>query len=75
MRKAYCNRRTYSYTSWYEFRKDLGQALGYVPLNQLWLKVKPNSPLPWNEYQMKTALTVASNYKGQKAVKSSKEQV
>ena len=68
MREVYYDRRTSSYTTWYDFRKDLGKSLGYIPLNWLWLKVKPDCPLPWSKSQMRTALSAVARIKGQKGV-------
>lgn len=37
-----------SYATWYEFKKDLQKRVGHSVLNQEWLQVKPQKPLPWN---------------------------
>ena len=47
------------YTTWYEFKKELGSRLGYRPLNDEWLKVKPKAPLPWDDAQMRVAISSA----------------
>jgi hypothetical protein len=36
------------YPTWYEFKEDLQKELGRSMLNQEWLRVKPEEPLPWN---------------------------
>ena len=36
------------YPTWYEFKEDLQKELGRSMLNQEWLYVKPEEPLPWN---------------------------
>ena len=48
------------YTTWYDFRKQLADQLGYVPLNSLWLEVKPKSPLPWNNADMRVVLSTVA---------------
>ena len=44
------------YATWYEFRQDLQKRSGRTLLNAVWLDVKPVSPLPWNESQLRSAL-------------------
>ena len=36
------------YPTWYEFKEDLQEELGRSMLNQEWLHIKPEEPLPWN---------------------------
>jgi hypothetical protein len=36
------------YPTWYEFKEDLQKELGRSMLNQEWIHVKPEKPLPWN---------------------------
>lgn len=48
------------YTTWYEFRQELGKKLGFIPLNWLWLKIKPKDPLPWTEANLSASLNVAT---------------
>ena len=52
------------YMTWYEFKKDLEKRLGYSLLNWRWLAVKPRSPLPWDDSQMR--LAVAAQQKAKK---------
>lgn len=49
------------YTSWYDFRKELGNKLGYIPLNSAWLDTKPKMPLPWNDSDLRAALSRLSH--------------
>jgi hypothetical protein len=44
------------YPTWYEFKKDLQKELGRSILNQEWLHLKPEKPLPWNYSCFQTAL-------------------
>ena len=37
------------YPTWYEFKNDLQKELGRSILNQEWLQLKPEKPLPWND--------------------------
>jgi hypothetical protein len=52
-----------SYTTWYEFKKDLGKKSGCIVLNWRWLEVKPKAPLPWNDSDMKAALSAISSFR------------
>jgi hypothetical protein len=36
------------FPTWYEFKKDIQKEFGCPILNQEWLRVKPETPLPWN---------------------------
>ena len=45
------------YTTWYEFKKDLERRTGASLLNRAWLEVKPGPPLPWNDADMKAAVS------------------
>jgi hypothetical protein len=45
------------YDTWDEFRAELKRRSGVVILNNLWFQIKPKSPLPWNEIQLKDALS------------------
>jgi hypothetical protein len=47
---------TMEYTTWYEFKKDCENILGYSLLNETWLKVKPMNPLPWNDTDVMSVL-------------------
>jgi hypothetical protein len=51
------------YTTWYEFRRDLGKKLGYIPLNSLWLEIKPKAPLPWSDSHMHASLSALAKVK------------
>jgi len=44
------------YPTWYEFKEDLQKELGRSMLNQEWLHVKPEEPLPWNNSCLNTVL-------------------
>ncbi len=37
------------YPTWYEFKEDLQKEVGHSILNQEWLCLKPEAPLPWND--------------------------
>lgn len=50
-----------SYSTWYDFKKELQRRSGLLILNRLWLQVKPRVPLPWYEPQMKQAISQLSN--------------
>ncbi len=45
------------YTTWYDFRRDLGKRLGYTPLNWQWLRVKPKAALPWDDSHLQASLS------------------
>ena len=49
-----------TYTTWYEFKKELEQRLGCPLLNWYWLDVKPKDPLPWNNAHLKACLLKVS---------------
>jgi len=51
------------YTTWYEFKKDLENRTGSSLLNWDWLSVKPEVPLPWNDKDMKAALSALATFK------------
>ncbi len=51
------------YTTWYEFKKDLEKRIGLSLLNWDWLSVKPEVPLPWNDNDMKAALSALAPFK------------
>jgi hypothetical protein len=44
------------YPTWYEFKEDLQKELGRSMLNQEWLRVKPEAPLPWNYSSMQAII-------------------
>jgi hypothetical protein len=48
------------YTTWYEFRKKLGNKLGDIPLSSRWLEIGPRVPLPWSDSQMQTVVKSAT---------------
>lgn len=64
--KGHMNK-TLIYTTWYEFRQELGKKLGRVPLNWLWLKVKPECPLPWDGSDLETSFSKATGLLSQKS--------
>ena len=51
------------YTTWYEFKKDLEKLAGSILLNQDWLEVKPEAPLPWNDADMRAALSALAPFR------------
>jgi len=65
-------KKTSSYTTWYEFRKDLAEKLGYTPLSSHWLEIKPKAPLPWNPSHMRKAISTVARLKEQPAVPKGK---
>ncbi len=69
MRVANRTKEISEYTTWYDFRKDLGKRLGYMPLNWRWLEVKPQAPLPWNDSHMQSVLSVVARLEKQKATR------
>lgn len=44
------------YLTGYEFKKDIQKELGRNILNQEWLRLKPEEPLPWNGSYFQKAL-------------------
>jgi hypothetical protein len=50
-----------SYSTWYEFKKELQKRAGFPILNSRWIQIKPKTALPWYEFQMKEALSQLSN--------------
>ena len=67
MRVANRTKEIPSYRTWYDFRKDLEKKLGYMPLNWLWLAVKPQAPLPWNDCHLQSVLSTVARLEEQKA--------
>ena len=63
------------YATWYEFRKELGNRLGYTPLNWQWLLIKLTDPLPWNKSHMKAAIlrAIFCMETGSRAIKGQRE--
>ena len=55
-----------SYTTWYEFKKDLEKRSGYVLVNWRWLEVKPRAPLPWDDSHLETAISALARLEGTK---------
>ena len=51
------------YPTWYEFKKDLQKELGRSMLNQEWLQIKPEDPLPWNNSCFRVVLLKLSDAK------------
>ncbi len=37
------------YDTWYEFKRECEKRLGHSLLNQTWLRVKPETALPWDD--------------------------
>ena len=37
-----------NYMTWYDYKKDLESLCGRPVLNDLWLKIKPQTALPWS---------------------------
>ena len=50
---ASLGKQNYTYTTWYEFKRDLEKCLGRHLTNWEWFEVKPRSPLPWSYRHMK----------------------
>jgi hypothetical protein len=48
------------YTTWYDFKRDCENILGYSLLNETWLKVKPTNPLPWNDTDAMSVLSAVA---------------
>ena len=48
------------YATWYDFKKDLERKLGHNLINSWWLEAKPKAPLPWDDSQMKLALSAVA---------------
>jgi hypothetical protein len=44
------------YLTWYEFKKDLERKSGRRLLNSDWLRVKPDTSLPWNGSLLRSSL-------------------
>jgi len=55
MRVTTGTKNTPQYMTWYEFKKDLEKRLGYSILNWDWFRVKPKTPLPWNDSNLRSA--------------------
>jgi hypothetical protein len=53
------------YPTWYEFKEDLQKELGRSMLNQEWLQIKPEEPLPWNNACFRVVLLKLSDAKKQ----------
>ena len=67
MRTTSLTREVSTYATWYEFRKALGEKLGYIPTNSLWLLAKPKAPLPWSDSDMQASFSAVLRLKRQKA--------
>lgn len=52
---------TLKYQTWYEFKKDLQKEAKHSILNEEWLKIKPQQPLPWDRSCIKSALLKLSS--------------
>jgi hypothetical protein len=44
------------YHTWYEFKRELERQNNSPILNQAWLRVKPPSPLPWSDKQLRSTV-------------------
>ena len=66
MRTIRCDKKASLYMTWYDFRRELGDRLGHMPLNSLWLRVKPKGPLPWTRPQIEEALMAIARLRQQK---------
>ena len=44
------------YDTWDDFKRDLELYLWCHLENSLWLKIKPQKELPWNDLDMQTAI-------------------
>jgi hypothetical protein len=64
-----------SYTTWYEFKKDLEKRLGYSVLNWDWLRVKPKTALPWNSSNMQSTFIKLSRQDYRKNSRRAKKQL
>jgi hypothetical protein len=53
------------YPTWYEFKEHLQKELGRSMLNQEWLQIKPEEPLPWNNSCFRVVLLKLSDAKKQ----------
>ncbi len=52
-----------SYLTWYAFKKDLESLCGHPTLNNLWLKIKPQTALPWDSSNMRAAYVTKESLK------------
>jgi hypothetical protein len=53
------------YPTWYEFKEHLQKELGRSMLNQEWLQIKSEEPLPWNNSCFRVVLLKLSDAKKQ----------
>lgn len=44
------------YYTWYACKKECEQRMGRSLLNHTWLQVKPKTPLPWNEKNVRSVV-------------------
>ncbi|MDD5701811.1 MAG: hypothetical protein PHU23_07140 [Dehalococcoidales bacterium] len=49
------------YETWYEFKKELETILWCYLANDIWLQIKPQKPLPWNESDLKSSIISLSD--------------
>ncbi len=49
-------KRYIEYETWYAFKKDLQSNCGHPIPNDLWLRIKPPSALPWDKADMRRVL-------------------
>ncbi|HEX9975889.1 MAG TPA: hypothetical protein VGA82_01445 [Dehalococcoidales bacterium] len=45
-----------TYHTWYEFKRELERQINSPVLNGAWLRVKPASPLPWNNEHLRSTV-------------------
>jgi hypothetical protein len=45
------------YHTWYEFKRELERRNNAPVLNGTWLRVKPASPLPWNDEHLRSTVS------------------
>ncbi len=46
-----------TYHTWYEFKRELERQNNSPVLNGAWLRVKPASPLPWNDEHLRSTVS------------------
>ena len=51
------------YMTWYDFKKDLESLCGQPILNDLWLKIKPQTALPWNNSHIRASYVFKESLK------------
>ncbi len=51
------------YRTWYDFKRVLESKLGHALSVNLWLRVKPRNPLPWDESDLATSFAEVTKIK------------